>query len=109
MLGRLHLAPLLNQWLQQNPTMRAELTLNDHVVNMIEGGFDLALRIGHLADTSLVARPVGVTPYVVCASPTLIAERGTTAHPQELDRSEEHTSELQSRGHLVCRLLLEKK
>lgn len=85
MFGRLHLAPLLNQWLQQNPTMRAELTLNDHVVNMIEGGFDLALRIGHLADTSLVARPVGVTPYVVCASPTLIAERGTPAHPQELD------------------------
>lgn len=84
--GRLHIAPLLNQWLQQNPAMRAELTLNDRVVNMIEEGFDLALRIGHLADTSLVARPVGTTPYLLCASPALIAQRGTPRHPQDLDQ-----------------------
>lgn len=86
MFGRLHISPLLNQWLRQNPAMRAELTLNDRVVNMIEEGFDLALRIGHLTDTSLVARAIGTTPYLLCASPALIAQRGAPRHPQELDQ-----------------------
>ena len=84
MFGRLHLAPLLNQWLKQNPAMSAELTLLDRVVDVIEEGFDLALRIGHLADSSLVARTVGSTPYVVCASPALIEQRGKPSHPEQL-------------------------
>lgn len=82
--GRLHLAPLLNQWLKQNPAMSAELTLDDRVVDMIEEGFDLALRIGHLADSSLIARPIGSTPYVLCASPALIEQRGQPSHPEQL-------------------------
>ncbi|TVP47437.1 MAG: LysR family transcriptional regulator [Halomonas sp.] len=84
MFGRLHIAPLLNQWLKQNPTMRAELTLLDRVVDVIEEGFDLALRIGHLADSSLVARTIGSTPYVLCASPALIEQRGEPSHPEQL-------------------------
>ncbi|WP_148863742.1 LysR family transcriptional regulator [Marinobacter fonticola] len=84
MFGRLHLAPLLNQWLKQNPAMSAELTLLDRVVDVIEEGFDLALRIGHLADSSLIARSVGSTPYVLCASPALIEQRGGPSHPEQL-------------------------
>lgn len=84
MFGRMHIAPLLNQWLKQNPSMSAELTLLDRVVDVIEEGFDLALRIGHLADTSLVARPIGSTPYVLCASPALIEQRGEPSHPEQL-------------------------
>ncbi len=82
--GRLHLAPLLNQWLKHNPGVRAELTLEDRVVDLIKEGFDLALRIGHLADSSLVARAIGSTPYVLCASPDLIEQRGAPRHPEQL-------------------------
>ncbi|MFL1407215.1 LysR family transcriptional regulator [Marinobacter sp. M1N3S26] len=82
--GRLHLAPLLNQWLKQNPGMSAELSLDDHIVDMIEEGFDLALRIGHLADSSLVARVVGSTPIVICASPALMEQLGEPTHPRQL-------------------------
>lgn len=85
MFGRLHIAPLLNEWLKQNPAMSAELTLLDRVVDVIEEGFDLALRIGHMADTSLVARSIGSTPYVLCASPALIEQRGAPDHPSQLD------------------------
>lgn len=84
MFGRLHLAPLLNQWLKQNPEMSAELILLDRVVDVIEEKFDLALRIGHLADSSLVARTIGITPYLLCASPALIAQRGIPKHPADL-------------------------
>lgn len=84
MFGRLHIAPLLNQWLKQNPAMSAELILLDRVVDVIEEGFDLALRIGHLADSSLVTRPLGSTPYVLCASPEFIAQRGKPSHPEQL-------------------------
>ena len=82
--GRLHLAPLLNQWLKQNPGMSAELSLDDRIVDMIEEGFDLALRIGHLADSSLVARVVGSTPLVICASPALVEQLGEPTHPDQL-------------------------
>lgn len=82
--GRLYIAPLLNLWLTQNPAMSAELTLLDRVVDVIEEGFDLALRIGHLSDSSLVARPVGHTPFVVCVSPALLKQRGEPNHPQQL-------------------------
>lgn len=82
--GRLHIAPLLNQWLKQNPAMSAELILIDRVVDVIEEGFDLALRIGHLADSSLVARHIGSTPYVLCASPELIKQKGQLSHPKQL-------------------------
>ncbi|RUO31862.1 LysR family transcriptional regulator [Aliidiomarina sedimenti] len=82
--GRLHIAPLLNQWLKQNPAMRAELILLDRVVDVIEEGFDLALRIGHLADSSLVARQIGSTPYILCASPAFIEQHGAPSHPQQL-------------------------
>lgn len=84
MFGRLHIAPLLNQWLRGNPGMSAELTLLDRVVDVIEEGFDLALRIGPVTDTSLAARPLGNTPFVLCASPELLKQRGLPEHPKEL-------------------------
>lgn len=84
MFGHLHIAPLLNQWLKENSRMSAELILIDRFVDVIEEGFDLALRIGHLADSSLVARQVGSAPYILCASPTLIAQRGEPSHPKQL-------------------------
>ena len=84
MFGRLHIAPLLNQWLQQNSGMSAELTLLDRVTDIIEEGYDLALRIGTLADSSLIAMPLGQVRYTLCASPALIKERGLPTHPDTL-------------------------
>jgi len=84
MFGHQHLTPLLNQWLKQHPQMRAELTLLDRVTDLLEEGFDLALRIGHLADSTLIARPLGHTGYVLCASPELLEQRGHPSHPQDL-------------------------
>ncbi|MAC48577.1 MAG: LysR family transcriptional regulator [Oceanospirillum sp.] len=72
MFGRLHIAPLLNQWLLDNPGMSAELTLLDRVTDIIEEGYDIALRIGKLSDSSLIAMPLGQVHYTLCASPQLV-------------------------------------
>ncbi|MCY0964785.1 LysR family transcriptional regulator [Parathalassolituus penaei] len=82
--GRWHLAPLLNQWLQQHPGMVAELTLLDRVVDLLEEGFDLALRIGHLGDSSLIVMPLGFTRMQVCASPLLLQRVGIPQIPADL-------------------------
>lgn len=82
--GRLHIAPLVNLFLDQHPAMRAELTLLDRVVDLLEEGLDLAFRIGQLPDSSLVAKQVGQTRPVVCASPELLVRSGTPAHPSSL-------------------------
>lgn len=90
MFGRLHIAPLLNQWLQDNPGMSAELTLLDRVTDIIEEGYDIALRIGKLADSSLIAMPLGQVRYTLCSSPLLIERMrvsekvGLPEHPSEL-------------------------
>ena len=84
MFGGLHISPLLNQWLQEHPGMTAELTLLDRVVDVIEEGFDLALRIGQLSDSSLIAMPLGHVSMVTCASPELVQTLGTPEHPRDL-------------------------
>ncbi len=88
MFGRLHIAPLLNQWLQQHEGMSAELTLLDRTVDLIEEGFDLGLRIGQLADSSLVAKPLGHVRWVLCASPELLKlleqQNQSFTHPLDL-------------------------
>lgn len=84
MFGRLHIAPLVNRWLAEHPGMSVELTLVDRVVDVIEEGFDLALRIGHLEDSSLIAKTLGATGQRVCASPSLINRLGVPKTPMEL-------------------------
>lgn len=82
--GRLHMAPLIQAYLKAHPELQIELILLDRVVDIIEEGFDLALRIGHLADSSLVAKRVGQVRSVVLASPEAIASFGPLAHPTDL-------------------------
>lgn len=84
MFGRLHVAPLLAEFLGAYPKVRAELLLLDRVVNLLEEGMDLGVRIGHLADSSLVAIPVGETRRVICASPDYLRRAGTPAAPEDL-------------------------
>jgi len=74
--GRRHVAPVVNSYLDRYPDMRVELILNDRNVDLIEEGIDVAVRIGKLADTSLVARRVGGVRRVLVASPDYIERRG---------------------------------
>jgi DNA-binding transcriptional LysR family regulator len=82
--GRRHVAPIVSAFLTEYPEVRVELSLNDRNVDLIEEGLDLAVRIGPLADSSLVARQVGSVRRVVVASPEYLARRGVPLTPPDL-------------------------
>jgi DNA-binding transcriptional LysR family regulator len=82
--GQLHVAPAVFSFLREHPRIRVELLLVDRIVDLVEEGIDLAVRIGPLTDSSMVATRLGEVRRVVCASPTLLAETGTPDHPAEL-------------------------
>src|SRR6266511_611545 len=65
--GRRYLAPILSDFLRRNPKVNADVLFVDRVVNLVEEGIDVAVRIAHLKDSSLVAIPVGRVRRVVCA------------------------------------------
>ncbi len=82
--GQMHVAPALRDFARAHPAVRLELLLLDRVVDLVEEGIDLAVRIGALPDSSMVAARVGEVRRVVCASPGLLAEGGEPSHPREL-------------------------
>jgi DNA-binding transcriptional LysR family regulator len=84
MFGQLHLRPLLDLFLDQNPAVRARLLLLDRVVNVVEEGVDVAVRLGHLADSSLLVTRLGRVRRVLCASPAYLARRGKPKDPAAL-------------------------
>lgn len=82
--GILHLGPLLADFSRENPAVSLEVSFNDRFVNLVEEGVDVAIRIGALTDSSLVARKLSTTRLVVCASPHYLAERGEPEMPEDL-------------------------
>ncbi len=82
--GQLHLTPIITGFIAQYKKVNVELLLLDRIVNLVEEGIDVALRIGELADSSLVAIPVGHIRRVVCASPKYLQRVGVPKHPTEL-------------------------
>jgi DNA-binding transcriptional LysR family regulator len=82
--GRLHVVPMISPFLNEYPEIRVELSLTDRNLDFIEEGFDVAIRIGQLADSSLVARQVGRVRRLVVASPSYLARRGTPRVPADL-------------------------
>jgi len=82
--GQLHVAPVVDAFLACHRRTQVELILLDRVVSLVEEGIDLAVRIGPLSDSSMVAVPVGQIRRVAVASPALLAAAGTPAHPQDL-------------------------
>jgi DNA-binding transcriptional LysR family regulator len=82
--GRRHVAPIVSAFLNDYPEVRIELTLNDRNLDLIEDGLDLAVRIGGLPDSTLIARQVGRVRRVVVASPLYIAARGMPRVPSDL-------------------------
>src|ERR1700742_1005568 len=79
--GRLHVSPALSAYLKRYPEVTGELRLSDSFVNLVEEGVDLAVRIGHLADSSLVARHVGEMRRIVVASPRYLKAHGEPKTP----------------------------
>jgi DNA-binding transcriptional LysR family regulator len=86
--GFLHLAPAIPDFLARYPDVELDMIMNDRFVDLIDEGFDVAVRIGHLEDSSLVARRLAPVRRVVCASPGYLAARGTPASPDELKAHE---------------------
>lgn len=84
MFGRRHVAPLVNDFIRTHPDVTAELLFVNRVVSLIEEGVDVAVRIGRLADSSLVAIPVGKLRRVVCASPAYLRNHGTPRRPGDV-------------------------
>jgi DNA-binding transcriptional LysR family regulator len=82
--GEMHVAPAVSRFLQRHPKTRVDLLLLDRVVDLLEEGVDIAVRIAHLADSSLIAKPMGNVRQIVCASPRLLDRIGTPTHPEDL-------------------------
>lgn len=87
MFGRLHVGPVMSAYLKKYPDVSAELRLSDRTVSLVDEGIDLAVRIGHLADSSVIARAVGDMRRVVVASPRYLKAHGT---PQKLSDLADH-------------------
>ncbi|HET7889023.1 MAG TPA: LysR family transcriptional regulator [Bradyrhizobium sp.] len=82
--GRLHVSSVLTAYLKRHREVSAELRLEDRMINLVEEGVDLAVRIGHLADSSLVARHVGDMRRITVASPGYLKSRGEPKKPQDI-------------------------
>jgi DNA-binding transcriptional LysR family regulator len=84
LIGRLLIAPRLPAFLARHPLMDIDLLLIDRAVNLMEEDIAVAVRVGRLPDSSLVARKLAEVRMVVCAAPSYLARRGTPAVPAEL-------------------------
>jgi DNA-binding transcriptional LysR family regulator len=80
--GRLHVSPLMSKYLARYGEVTAELRLSDRMINLVEDGVDLAVRIGHLPDSTLVARHVGEMRRIVVASHAYLKRRGEPKTPK---------------------------
>ncbi len=87
--GRLHVSPVMSAYLTRYGEVSAELRLSDRMVNLVEDGVDLAVRIGHLADSSLVARQVGEMRRIVVASSVYLKQHG---EPKTLEAIASHAT-----------------
>jgi len=82
--GARHLAGALAQYLERYPAVKLDVNLNDRSVDLVEEGYDLAIRISRLVDSSLIARRIASTSMRLCASPAYLARGGAPEHPQAL-------------------------
>jgi len=84
--GLAHLSEALTAFLERHPAIELYLDLNDRSINLVEEGFDLAVRIGDLRDSTLIARRLGTSRTVTCASRAYLERHGIPRHPDELTR-----------------------
>ncbi len=82
--GDTAVAQAANRFVEQHPNVTVELDLSDHYVDLAKGGFDIAIRIGSLSDSSLLVRKLGETHMKVVAAPSYLEKHGTPSHPAAL-------------------------
>jgi DNA-binding transcriptional LysR family regulator len=82
--GNLYLAELWGAFVAEHPQVTLDITLSDRVVDLVEEGYDLAIRIARLPDSTLISRRLSTTRMVLCAAPEYLAWAGTPTHPAEL-------------------------
>jgi DNA-binding transcriptional LysR family regulator len=86
--GRVYIAPRIGALLERHPGLSVELSVADDIVDMVQQGLDIAIRVGEIADPSLVARKVGSTTPTTIASPAYLQQRGEPTQPSDLTQHE---------------------
>ncbi|TMO70811.1 LysR family transcriptional regulator [Pseudoalteromonas sp. S3785] len=82
--GRMHIIPALAGFIEQYPDLTIDLRLSDSIIDMVGGGFDIAIRDAALNDSTLIARKIARDKRLICASPNYLAKHGTPTTPQDL-------------------------
>lgn len=82
--GLLHLAPLWGDFLARHPRLALDVTLSDRIVDLVDEGYDLAVRIAQLPASSLISRRLATTRLCLCASPDYLRAHGVPSHPSEI-------------------------
>jgi len=85
--GQIYVAPLLTEYLKNHSQVKGNLLLLDRVVNLVEEGIDVGVRIGELRDSSLVAKTVGHVRHMVVASPAYLKRVGVPSHPKDIQNA----------------------
>ncbi|TFW09498.1 LysR family transcriptional regulator [Oxalobacteraceae bacterium OM1] len=85
MFGQMHVAPVVTAYLTRHPGTEVECRFLDRIVNLMEEGIDVAVRLGKLADSSFHAREVGRVRHIVCAAPAYLERHGKPTVPEALD------------------------
>jgi DNA-binding transcriptional LysR family regulator len=83
--GRMFVTPVVLEFLAAHPGVSVRTVLDDHIIDLIDAGIDVAVRIGRLADSSFTATRVGTVRRVLCASPEYLARHGTPRKPADLE------------------------
>lgn len=97
--GAMHLGEVVARYLEAHPHVNIEVSLSDRYVDLLEAGVDIAVRIGRLRDSGLVARRLAPCRMVICASPEYLERNGTPRRPQDLQQAQRLTfSEAVSAG-----------
>lgn len=84
MFGRIYILPIMTEFLDLYPDVRGKILFLDRVTNLVDEGIDVAIRIGHLPDSSLSAVKVGTVRRVICGSPDYLKNNGVPAEPADL-------------------------
>ena len=82
--GLMHMSGAIAEFLKEHPAIELNLDLNDRNINLVEEGFDMAVRIGNLEDSTLVSRRLGTAQNITCASQSYLDRHGEPTHPDEL-------------------------
>ena len=82
--GQTQLVPLVSEFLARYPEIQVELNLSDHVIDLVDAGVDVAIRVAALPDSSHIARRIASERRIVCAAPSYLARHGTPQSPEDL-------------------------